>query len=62
MAGAIFTCRGRCNICGEVQLSLLVAGAFFCEIDLAPFGTDALFGEVPMSLFVAGAIFCEVQL
>ena len=46
---------------GEVQVSLLVAGAVFGEVQVSLFVAGAVFGEVQVSLFVAGAVFGEVQ-
>ena len=40
--------------CGEVHVSLLLAGAAFGEVHVSLFVVGAAFGEVHVSLFVAG--------
>ena len=44
---------------GEVELSLIVAGAAFGEVQVSLFVAGAL-SEVELSFFVAGAVFGEV--
>ena len=59
LAGAAF---GEVHAaCGEVHVSLFMAGAAFGEVHVSLFVAGAAFGEVHLSLFVAGAAFGEVH-